>query len=126
MTRRVGNNYSGARWPHRRSSHRAELVAGTQIGYHGRCSCGRVIYLAESSQSRIDGRVTAAGGWRHVTDPRSSMIPAKLRDDLPADRVGSGHEEDVVHGESVCERCGVIDADNPTVDWRWHSDSLGL
>lgn len=62
------------------STHTAELVDGTRIGQHGRCSCGRIIYLFEPSRSRLDSHIVAKGGWRHVSDPTSTMIPTALRE----------------------------------------------
>lgn len=61
--------------------HVAELVPGTQVGSHGRCVCGRIVYMASPSRSRVDRHVVAVGGWRHVSDPTSTMIPAKVREE---------------------------------------------
>lgn len=60
--------------------HQADLRTGSRIERHGLCGrCGRIIYLAEPSRSQIDGRIVGRGGWRHVSDPTSTMIPAALR-----------------------------------------------
>lgn len=67
--------------------HKATLV-GPQLGSHGLCSCGRVIYRAEPSRSRVDSHVVAQGGWRHVSDPTSTMVPAALRKPQCGDRPG--------------------------------------
>lgn len=70
------------------TKHRAELVTGSRIGSHGRCTCGRIIESAPLPGTRL-GRFGDApfqadagdrfGYWRHVSNPTSTMIPAALR-----------------------------------------------
>lgn len=61
-------------------THRAEPRPETIIGTHALCPCGRIVQEAGDARSRRDGSVVARGGWRHVSNPTSTMIPAKLRE----------------------------------------------
>lgn len=53
-------------------------VAGSRVGDHGICQCGRIVELSPSPGSRL-GRENRPY-WRHHPNPTSTMIPAAVRE----------------------------------------------
>ena len=63
----------------RAPEHVALPAPGSRTDRHALCVCGRILEENPPSRSRLDGRIVAAGGWRHVSNPTSTMIPLSIR-----------------------------------------------